>query len=87
MKLCCRIRSYISNYYVLLSAWSMILIMQYHLRYHHDSIHLEIAGKSKGVDYTVPPDKRADHIPSTQKYPVEEVLLDLLHTAARSLVM
>jgi tRNA (guanine10-N2)-methyltransferase len=30
---------------------------------------------------------RAGHIPSTQHYPVNEVMLDLLHAAARLLVM
>ena len=73
--------------YPTIICYSMTLIIHHYHRYHHDSVHLVIAGKSKGVDYIVPPDKRADHIPSTQKYPVEEVLLDLLHTAARSLVM
>jgi tRNA (guanine10-N2)-methyltransferase len=44
------------------------------------------SGKRKQVDYTVPPERRIDHIPSTQHYPVEEVMLDLLHTAAKVLV-
>lgn len=43
-------------------------------------------GKGKPVTYTIPEERRQDHIPSTQRYPVEEVMLDLLHTAARSLV-
>ena len=44
-------------------------------------------GKRKQVTYTVSADRRQDHIPSTQHYAVEEVMLDLLHTAARTLVM
>jgi tRNA (guanine10-N2)-methyltransferase len=44
------------------------------------------SGKSRPVDYKISDERRHDHIPSTQKYPVEEVMLDLLHTAARSLV-
>lgn len=43
-------------------------------------------GKNVPVTYTIAEDRRHDHIPRTQKYPVEEVMLDLLHTAARSLV-
>ena len=43
-------------------------------------------GKAAPVTYTIPTERRHDHIPSTQRYPVEEVMLDLLHTAARSLV-
>jgi tRNA (guanine10-N2)-methyltransferase len=43
-------------------------------------------GKVAPVTYTIPEERRHDHIPSTQRYPVEEVMLDLLHTAARSLV-
>jgi hypothetical protein len=38
------------------------------------------------VEYTVAPERRIDHIPCTQHYPVEEVMLDLLHTAAKTLV-
>ena len=34
------------------------------------------------VDYEVTDEQRDDHIPSTQNYPVEEVMLDLMHTAA-----
>ena len=45
-----------------------------------------LTGKRKQVDYTVSADRRLDHIPSTQHYAVEEVMLDLLHTAARMLV-
>jgi hypothetical protein len=44
------------------------------------------SGKRKQVTYTVSADRRQDHIPSTQHYAVEEVMLDLLHTAARTLV-
>ena len=44
-----------------------------------------IIGKAKPVTYTVEAERRWDHIPSTQHYPVEEVMLDLLHTAARIL--
>ena len=44
------------------------------------------SGRKKEVTYVVAADKRQDHIPSTQHYPVEEVMLDLLHNAARSLV-
>jgi hypothetical protein len=29
--------------------------------------------------YTVSDDRRVDHVPSTQHYDVEEVMLDLLH--------
>lgn len=43
-------------------------------------------GKSSAVAYSIPKEQRLDHIPSTQQYPVEEVMLDLLHTAAISLV-
>lgn len=45
-----------------------------------------LTGKRKQVDYTVSADRRLDHIPSTQHYAVEEVMLDLLHAAARMLV-
>jgi tRNA (guanine10-N2)-methyltransferase len=42
----------------------------------------------KGVcRYAVHDEQRADHIPSTQHYPVEEVMLDLLDTSAKTLVM
>ncbi len=42
----------------------------------------------KGVcEYVVPEDRRTDHVPATQGYPVEEVVLDLLHVAATSLKM
>lgn len=43
------------------------------------------SGKKEEVTYTVTQEKRVDHIPSTQSYPVEEVMLDLLHTAAETL--
>lgn len=36
-------------------------------------------------EYTIDPERRADHVPSTQNYPVDEVMLDLMHTAARAL--
>ena len=39
----------------------------------------------KGLSYVVPEEKRYDHTPHTQIYRVEEVMLDLLHTAAVSL--
>lgn len=39
------------------------------------------------IGYRIPEERRHDHIPSTQVYPVEEVMLDLLENAARSLVM
>eukprot|EP01038_Epipyxis_sp_PR26KG_P013685 gene13685-18361_t len=44
------------------------------------------SGKSKPLLYTITPESRHDHIPATQHYPVEEVMLDLLHTSARSLI-
>jgi hypothetical protein len=44
------------------------------------------SGKKKQVTYTISEDRRHDHVPSTQHYPVEEVMLDLLHNAARTLV-
>jgi tRNA G10 N-methylase Trm11 len=44
-------------------------------------------GKKGECDYSIASERRGDHIPSTQNYPVEEVMLDLLHTAAESLVM
>ena len=40
------------------------------------------SGKAEGVDYEVSTDRRADHIPSTQSYAVEEVMLDLLECSA-----
>lgn len=43
------------------------------------------SGKTNGCSYTIAPDERMDHIPSTQNYPVEEVMLDLLHAAAKLL--
>jgi tRNA (guanine10-N2)-methyltransferase len=45
------------------------------------------SGRKDTVSYSISEEKRFDHIPSTQNYPVEEVMLDLLHTAASSLVM
>lgn len=39
----------------------------------------------KKCDYIIPPERRDDHIPSTQNYPVEEVMLDLLRIAAETL--
>eukprot|EP01034_Spumella_vulgaris_P026253 gene26253-32800_t len=45
------------------------------------------SGKASAIDYTVENDRRHDHIPSTQQYAVEEVMLDLLHTASRALVV
>jgi tRNA (guanine10-N2)-methyltransferase len=45
------------------------------------------SGKKGGVAYTIEKERRFDHIPSTQTYAVEEVMLDLLHTAAKLLVM
>ena len=44
------------------------------------------SGKKGGAKYTIPAESRSDHVPSTQNYPVEEVMLDLLHTAAKLLV-
>jgi hypothetical protein len=44
------------------------------------------SGKKAQVTYSLSPAERTDHIPSTQNYPVEEVMLDLLHAAARLLV-
>lgn len=45
------------------------------------------SGKKDGLpaNYAIPPEFRLDHIPTTQHYPVEEVMLDLLHTAALTL--
>lgn len=45
------------------------------------------SGKKNPVTYTVSEERRHDHVPSTQHYPVEEVMLDLLHNAARTLVL
>jgi hypothetical protein len=42
-------------------------------------------GKLNGCTYVIPNDSRQDHIPSTQNYPVEEVMLDLLHASAKLL--
>ena len=44
------------------------------------------SGKKDPLEYTIDPDRRHDHCPATQMYPVEEVMLDLLHTAAKYLV-
>ena len=43
------------------------------------------AGRKGGVDYVVPSDLRDGHVAHTQQYPVEEVVLDLLHVAAHIL--
>ena len=43
------------------------------------------SGKKGGCAYTVEADRRESHLASTQSYAVEEVMLDLLHTAARCL--
>lgn len=40
------------------------------------------SGKAEKVDYEVSPERRRDHIPSTQSYAVEEVMLDLLECSA-----
>lgn len=45
------------------------------------------SGRKSNLDYRITEEKRDDHIPATQHYPVEEVMLDLLHTAARILRM
>lgn len=45
------------------------------------------SGKKEALDYTIAEERRHDHIPTTQTYAVEEVMLDLLHTAASSLNM
>jgi hypothetical protein len=42
------------------------------------------SGSGSGVDLSA---KRADYIPATQAYQVEEVMLDLLHVAAVALKM
>ena len=39
----------------------------------------------KDLSYAVPEHLRYEHCPHTQIYAVEEVMLDLLHTAAVSL--
>lgn len=44
-------------------------------------------GSKEEVDYTLTEEKRSDYVPKTQPYAVEEVMLDLLHLAARSLTM
>eukprot|EP01037_Dinobryon_pediforme_P018667 gene18667-18965_t len=44
------------------------------------------AKKSGELLYRIDEERRKDHIPAVQPYPVEEVMLDLLHTAATSLV-
>lgn len=44
------------------------------------------SGKKDFAGYSMPIN-RPDHIPATQHYPVEEVMLDLLHTAASLLVL
>lgn len=45
------------------------------------------SGKKIPVEYKIEEEKRLDHVPSTQQYPVEEVMLDLMHTAARVLTL
>lgn len=40
------------------------------------------SGRAEKVDYEVSAERRADHIPSTQSYAVEEVMLDLLECSA-----
>lgn len=45
------------------------------------------SGKKGGVSYSIDTERRRDHVPITQNYPVEEVMLDLLHMAARMLVI
>jgi tRNA G10 N-methylase Trm11 len=49
--------------------------------------HILFIGKKGECEYNISSERRGDHIPSTQNYPVEEVMLDLLHTAAESLVL
>ena len=44
------------------------------------------SGKKDGVQYHIDREKRSAHVPATQNYPVEEVMLDLMHAAARLLV-
>ena len=43
------------------------------------------SGKKGGPKYAVQDSLRDDHIPATQAYAVEEVMLDLLHNAAKLL--
>lgn len=45
------------------------------------------SGRKGGVEYSISEERRYDHIPSTQTYPVEEVMLDLMHTAAKTLTL
>lgn len=45
------------------------------------------SGKKHPINYVVPDELRSNHIPPTQVYDVEEVMLDLLHTAAKYLVV
>jgi len=45
------------------------------------------SGKKGGVSYSIDAEKRWDHVPTTQSYPVEEVMLDLLHMSSRMLVI
>ena len=44
------------------------------------------SGKAKPINYNIDDNDRSTHVPSTQQYPVEEVMLDLMHTAAKVLV-
>jgi len=45
------------------------------------------SGKKEGAEYHIDREKRSGHVPATQNYPVEEVMLDLMHAAARLLVV
>jgi tRNA (guanine10-N2)-methyltransferase len=45
------------------------------------------SGRKDEMKYTITPESRHDHIPTTQTYAVEEVMLDLLHSAATTLVL
>jgi tRNA (guanine10-N2)-methyltransferase len=44
------------------------------------------SGRGEEVKYEIDAKRRHDHIPATQNYPVEEVMLDLMHASARILV-
>lgn len=43
------------------------------------------SGRAKALDYKIDEERRDSHIPATQQYPVEEVMLDLLHSSAQLL--
>eukprot|EP01035_Chromulina_nebulosa_P062554 gene62554-85546_t len=43
------------------------------------------SGRKGELRYSIAEERRADHVPAVQPYPVEEVMLDLLHTAATAL--